>query len=57
MHFILQKMLGLTKNRLSFYYSGYSLRGGDGWLSAGEAKEKSVAAVDEAIEIFKEVSY
>ena len=50
-------MLGLTKNRLSFYYSGYSLRGGNEWLSSGEAKEKSVTAVDEAIEIFKEVIF
>ena len=50
-----QKLLGLTKNRLAFYYSGYQLRGGDAWLSADEAKQKAEVAVDEAIELFKQV--
>ena len=54
--YYLQKILGSTKNRLSFYYSGYQLRGGDAWMSATEASEKAEAAVNEAIEIFKEVS-
>ncbi len=48
-------MLGITKNRLSFYYSGYQLRGGDDWMSASDANQKAVESVDEAIELFKEV--
>ena len=42
-------------NRLSFYYSGYSLRGGDEYLSAESAKTKALEVIEEAIAMFKEV--
>ena len=54
---IFQFKLGKVYNRLSFYYSGYGLRGGDDFISATEASEKSIAVVDQALKLFEEVSY
>lgn len=47
--------LGMSLNRMAFYYSGYCLRGGDDWLPAPDAKAKGIETVDESINIFKEV--
>ena len=52
---LFQVKLGMSLNRLSFYYSGYSLRGGDNRLDATTAKDLSMVSVDEAIQIFTEV--
>ena len=48
--------LARTLNRLSFYYSGYALRGGDDYMGAVAAKEKALTAIETAIEKLKEVS-
>ena len=42
-------------NRLAFYYSSYSVRGGDAWLDSEAAREKGITAVEQAIVIFTEV--
>ena len=51
-----QMKLSRTLNRLSFYYTGYSLRGGDNYLTAAEAKEKALSSIESAIKMFEEVS-
>ncbi|CAH1785089.1 unnamed protein product [Owenia fusiformis] len=47
--------LGMALSRLSFFLSGYALRGGDEWLSAEVAKEKAISYVNEAIELYTEM--
>lgn len=42
-------------NRVSFYYSGYALRGGDDYFSIPEASELAKTRVEEAITICKKL--
>jgi len=51
----LQYKLGHALNRLSFYYSGVSQRGGCEELPTDVSRDKAVSVVDEAINIFHEV--
>ena len=49
--------LGHALNRLSFYYSGIGHRGGTEELSVDESRRKAIEVVEEAIDIFQQVSY
>ncbi|CAH1785090.1 unnamed protein product [Owenia fusiformis] len=50
-----QHKLGLALNRLAFYYSGWSIRGGDAALNAKDAKSKAIDRVEEAIKLYTEI--
>lgn len=52
---LLQNKLGHALNRVSFYYSGISQRGGSEDMTSEASREKALAVIDEAIQIFKDV--
>ena len=53
--FSFQFKLGVTLNRQSYFYADFMQRGDTDYLSADDAQQKAVDAINESCDIFREV--